>query len=666
MSVSTEGINLNLTSQVSTTITEKRVIKGDTKYSSTTIFINPCDALFNYSTTKTGSEKVVRSCHNYYIDKHLNQLSNCKRMPDIGDSLDKMATEYNCPGDPTSGLINGQPYAGKCGLSRRQPKTTPRFGLENTDDKWKRHMDSVSKLPKLSRQERFIPGLITLGILGIAAGPAVKTYHLTNANSDNIEKLADITNLHSGILNESTQFLDSFRQSIMEIEEWANEVEERLGDDTQSSRVDHSSLPRGKLANLVKNYIDWFNVQEKLLIDVNQAAAVKRIPAGLKTVLNVSNNFEIESNMSSLIECNYRIEDKNLLLELEFILPTVDENLEVLKVHASDHYSFNNITEDKGEEMCWSSYVGPSYVVLNKTNGCIRQLKRPKYDQAAIRGVTCNDQTNDLNDQSRRGLNWALDCSKESFASTDRIQISEINNQHKIYCYPFDLDIENETVPCPYSPFLLNAHSSYRIAGITHEGHHVNATLSRAIRSAREITANPRTRRSALPAEVTTAVPPTQPTTTSTTKQTIAKSTTTKPKLGDSLRTLGNQMNETLTKIKDSVKQLHGKFNLTKPDAFTFIEKPYELITGGLEKITNYLKSLSSLVGLLTGAIFLVVLMPLLELIILSYRVAKIPARLWLSSARRVKDRLTWTSNNSLPNPFRRRRKCWDDSIKMI
>lgn len=242
---------------------------------------------------------------------HTNALSTCELF-----LVREIPLSYDCRENHDSEPRGDEATAGKCDVTRRNTKTSlvPELELQNYQEAWNRHKKLADQMPTLVRQPRFIPllgWLTSIGLIGVMAGPGVKTYKLSQSNADNVEQLANVTEIHSKILKDTTTFFDQFRNSVSALHNWAEEVEERLGDNPMASRLNSDSIYRGKKASLVKTYMQWFDDQEKILIDVNRAAIQKKIPVSLKNMLNGSSNFATLTNLSTLFECSYRLEDKN-------------------------------------------------------------------------------------------------------------------------------------------------------------------------------------------------------------------------------------------------------------------------------------------------------------------------------------------------------------------
>ena len=670
-----EGRKLRITDPLTTVPSEYVYIKGDTRYRLTNTFYNPCESLFNYSTTITATQVLIKHCFEYYEQKLLKQLSNCNRLPTVGSDLTVIPLTYDCAGNYNSDSndqdTTDSAKAGKCTVTKRQQSESPDLSseLDQIAESWNRHKKRVNALPVLRREKRVIP-VIALFISLLTLGTSFKSMKIGNANSNDIEAIANVTNEHSQILKEATDFFEQVRDSISTIQNWSQDVEERLGSDPIDSKFNRDPIYRGKKANLVKNYMHWFETQEKLLLDINYAAAQRKIPPSLETMVNLTSNFKLATNWSRLFECNYQLVNKSLVLDLDFSLPTIDDNIEIMKVVPMNFYY--NLNDTDGEKSCWATYIGPTHVMHNTTSGCLTKLNFNQVYQQAVRAQTCNESLDDLH------LNndvWQQDpCTAKPPFLKERIQIHAIDGIHKIYCYPFDIEFDDEKQQCPNGTFLLDGHINYRIDSINHTGALIGSSVSRQIRSTRlnkqpnkRINALMRQKRSAIPATQATILHP-PPTTTSKPSE-ITTITTKGPEIVLTLRNITGKMNETLSTIKDHLNSLPKRLNITKEHLDQIISEPLDAFRDMIEYIGDHLKSLIPALGLFGGVMVVIMIMPAIEIVIVGARIIRIPINLWLGSVKRVSSKIASSSTTGemiASKFFNRRRRRWDDGDKMV
>lgn len=313
---SVQGRDLRMTDVLNTVPSDYVYVRGDTRYKLTNFFVNPCETLFNYSSSLTATETLIKHCFEHYEKKIMNSLSNCNRLPTVGPDLTNIPLSYNCVGNKDSGTGND-----RCTIIRNQIKGLKETELERVNLNWNKHKKKIDSLPVLRRGKRASPFLAVIAMSIYATGASYVASKKIEAHSNDIEAIMAQSNNHTAILKESTDFLEKYRDSISAINTWAQEVEDKLGKEDEESRFIKDPLYKGKRAHLVKTYMSWFESQEKLLSEINAAADIKRIPASLITMLNQTNHKQA-AKWSTLYDCSYHLENKSMILSLDFALPT--------------------------------------------------------------------------------------------------------------------------------------------------------------------------------------------------------------------------------------------------------------------------------------------------------------------------------------------------------
>ena len=192
------------------------------------------------------------------------------------------------------------------------------------------------------------------------------------------------------------------------------------------------------------------------------------------------------TNWGSLHNFSYQLVNQSVILYLDMTLPIIDKNVEILEVTPMEFY--NSKPAENGTEYCWNAYVGPHRLLQNKTDGCLDKLDERRFHNIAVRAQTCVSPKYPLADNEAWGNE---ECVSQLPCNQTRIQIVELEGAHKIYCYPFNIEIEGESQPCPILPFLLEGHLNYKIADVSHVGITIGAFINRQIRSADRSVAQP-------------------------------------------------------------------------------------------------------------------------------------------------------------------------------
>lgn len=616
-STSDAARHFRFTDPLSTKLSDQVYIKGDTRYKLSNLFANPCETLFKYSNTLIATEKLMKNCNDYYKRRIASIPTACAKLPTIGPDLDTIppiidCVSYTVPGKSTTDDIS-RIHAGKCEITRRLISQAPPLDIDNIEERWSRHKKRIDELKRLSREKRFIPIIASAALVlaGISLGGHNKAIKLTSHNAISIEKLTNRTNEHTEAIIEASEVMADLRNTDISIRTWAQEIEERL---------DEVTSIKGARANLSAIYIDWIDAQHNLLTEINWAASKKQVPPSIKPMLNLTDPLPT-TNWSTLFECSHRLINRSLILNLDFSIPTFDQNMEILEVVPMSFYS----TKESGNtiEYCWNNYIGPIKLLQNKTDGCLVKLDEKRVLNGAVRAQTCTGSKYPLGEGT-----WEREgCTSEAPRDSDRIQINDLDGLHKIYCFPFDIDIEGESEPCPMAPFAIPGHVNYNIGNLSHSGSFIDTEVTRHIRSTSR---HKRSKRSPVGLAVTTT----------TTTQGPTKPTDPPPaKQHEIVKTIDKytgRVNASIAKIQTVMKRITGPLNITRAQFESIFNEPLDLIGGTVTSLMDFLKTMGVTIGIMSGIMMMIALVPILELIIVGLKVAKLPANLWLGSARRV------------------------------
>lgn len=646
---------------VTTTQSNYVYVKGDARYKLTSLFMNPCEGLFKYSTTQEATNFLIRSCVEYYEKKLFGSISNCNQKPTIGPELKDISPLHECVEnqevDSDQHNKNRQ-TATRCDLSKRSSRLTTNYATEPiiSPSDWETHKKSISSIPIIKRDKRLVPFLVpglAIGLMMVMYGSNVRTYKLSEANNASISTVADITNKHTLAIQETTRFLDQVMNSIEVLQSWSQDVEDRMG--SESLYTGMSREGKGKRANLIKTYMNWFDSQANLLQEISSAARGRKIAPALNSQLNISSDFEKATNWSRLYDCNYQLVNKSLILELDFSIPILDQQVEIISLIPMDIYSMKNDSDGEAE-YCWNKYTGPRYMLHNKTNGCMTKLLENKVLNQAVRAQTCMEPTGELYQSTSNAEFWTQeDCMKNPTGTDSRIQIQELDGQLKIYCHPLEIEINGEILKCPELPFTIENHASFKVGNITHKGDLIDHSLTRQVRSTKSMLTK-RTKRSPIVTQSTDNSP------SSTTRD------SSKLKVGEVLSNLSSSLNITLVRIKDTVKGLPQQVNLTQADLDDLFTNPFGVLTDGLAQITQYIKTIGATLGLLSGVLLVLMLVPLIEVALVCIKIIGLPIKLWIGSAHRVSTRIRSISTSNIIQLSKKTfsKKNWKDHYRMI
>jgi hypothetical protein len=294
-------------------------------------------------------------------------------------------------------------------------------------------------------------------------------------------------------------------------------------------------------------------------------------------------------------------------------------------------------------------------------------LQENKGFDKTVRAQTCLTPKNILVDNPSD--NWKLSDCTTSTPELDesRVIIHMVDGTHKIYCYPYNISIEGgPEQPCPMNSFILESYAKFTIGNIRHLGNLYETNITRRTRSAtyenRTMTiyesldddfdqtceVNPETDSRANPHRTVVInlgspdddadkgrrfkrspiAPPSISNSISAPtliRTNPSEESTERPRIkaGETLRELSKNINFSLDAIRAGVEKLPGRLNFTQPDFDTIIDLPINMLNDSYHWIIEHLKSITSVIGFLTGCMIFVLIMPLVELIFFGIKAAK-------------------------------------------
>lgn len=123
-------------------------------------------------------------------------------------------------------------------------------------------------------------------------------------------------------------------------------------------------------------------------------------------------------------------------------------------------------------------------------------------------------------------------------------------------------------------------------------------------------------------------------------------------------------MNNTIMRMKETLKRLPDRINITQVEFDTLFSRPIEVFENTIDYLYNNLKTFGTWMGILVALTGLLVLMPALELFIFGLKLAKFPINLWIGSSKRVlfKTSSLW----KYPFKLKKTKGKWDENTKSI
>lgn len=313
------------------------------------------------------------------------------------------------------------------------------------------------------RVKRVAPLLVVIGA-SIVAGMSALSLGLSIRNTETEFDTENFLQKTLNIQDEAVVLFGELRHTLHNLKSWSPEVEKRL------SSIDASNKHRAFGAALINFYLETMTQQSKILNEVSKELEKKKISPKISHFMNETLWNEKAPPYSEVKGCNWMIKDESLLLLLRFTMPTIDPHIHILETVPMDFY---NKTENG---TCWMKYNGPKMVMYNDSSSCLQEITEYTYKSGIVRYTTCETERESISGEEL--YKWKQDsCEDEVHPHRQRIQARSINGMHKIYCYPFNITIDDKTTPCPDYPFELDSSENYRIANIHHLGRQVKRMI---------------------------------------------------------------------------------------------------------------------------------------------------------------------------------------------
>lgn len=412
--------------------TQYQFFDGDIEFKLKTVFMNPCETYFNYTSTSAWrNEMLTKECNLSFEKKLINSLSSCKRLETIGRNLTDIPVTVGCD-------------LGGCPAGHHR-------------------VNSITN----NRTKRLAPAIAIAGIL-VVSGLSTAGIVVAKNNADNINIMAEAMKKERELLNNGANLFNEFRKNIQSISQWNSEI------DAQIKRVEIYGELRTQIAALINNYEAYFNEFKPHLKDINKGFESGRVPASLRQLSNETLWDEPAAAWSTFYNCEYQLVNNSLTVNLHFNMPKRNPQIKIMEAVSMN---FFNATKDSlgNPSVCWMKYRGPKHVLVNTTNNCMTEVVEWATDGESVRAQYCASKEDEIKSD---GSLWEPEtCTPVPHSSKRIIQDKEVNGLHRIYCYLYNITIEGEHMPCPDHVFELEGRTTYRIANMEHSGSYVDRTV---------------------------------------------------------------------------------------------------------------------------------------------------------------------------------------------
>lgn len=544
---------------------ENTYFSGDTEFNLTVIFMNPCEKLFTHelfhSQPNISVATLRMDCENYYKKQMLKPFENCQPQD---SSVYEAYNETD---------LSMQDY-----ISRASKKETQ------------------TRLEKMRIKRH--PALAVVKYVGysILVGQTIKSTVDIKNNEENIKSIIDDRNKQRDLLEESGKLFTAIRRSLHSIKDWSKQVEERLN---ILIDLNHDPSEIKAAAARVSYYLTTIKDYRDILDSIDHTKSDAIVNPKVRDLFNTTLWHEPASKWSTFYNCTTKLVNESLLVNFHFNMPIRDNKMKVME---AVHIGFYNQTKSPSNEdsVCWMSYIGPQYVLINTTNGCMTDTVSWANKDGSIRSQTCKG----IEDQIRGDTKLFKEetCSSEVTPIKRRISDYEVNGIHRIYCYPFNITIENETYKCPTFVFEIEARKNFKVANFEHIGRYVEHTIMKDNDF-------------------------------HTSKTILQQLNINKIKINPINLTEVDEIHETFIQKLAKIPQ-----NLVFTKYFS-MNKLLEPISSLIDTAWSYVQTAGLIFAVIAGGFMLLLIAPVIEIAVLTITLLKIPLKLWKKSITRLSDK---------------------------
>lgn len=441
----------------------------------------------------------------------------------------------------------------------------------------------------ISRRHKRVPVLIPIVVVfTLLIRATAISIKQSSTNAENIEKVKKFAEQERQVLDEGLLLFKELKNSIHEIQQWSENIDSRVRKAKAYPGI------QSKVAGYVDAYEKMFDQQRQWIIDLDQAFQRKRVSTSLQTLSNETLWQEPAADWSTLRSCSQRSDDESLQFKLLFSMPKTSPEIVIM-----DSVAFNFYNASEPNSVCWMTYKGPTKVLANTTSNCLSEVYDHMIENGAVRSQLCVAHE-DLMKINTEKL-WLKDnCLANATRDERRVQDREYKGLHRIYCYPFNITIENQTHYCPDHPFELEGKTTYSVANLEHQGGTFNKEITQTskIHINREILS-------------------------------LLKVEDTKIK-AINLTNLNNVFTNYVTKLKELPKTIE----LKKLEGWLW--SPFEWMRGFWSWIESCIETIGIILAVAVGVFLLIIAAPVIELIFIGFGALKGFYRLYLSIVRKV------------------------------
>lgn len=320
-----------------------------------------------------------------------------------------------------------------------------------------------------------------------------------------------------------------------------------------------------------------------------------------------------EAKRAQLFNCSTSQDYEGVHLDLHFV--TAARPDPTIKFFRANYFNFYNTTIDERNHTskCWMSYSGPKHIMVNTTNDCMVEVDARTLTTHSKEIQLCERPSENLKAYASRMWHKEV-CTTDIIPQKERVQFQYFENTVRIYCFPFNISLDNLILPCPEFVFEIDSSIIHRVAGMELKGH--------------EIVPKPVLNSTSLLDEINSAL-----------KIDEIKISTTKM-----MGSIGNKVSETTNEVVDYIKGVPETIgNLTNTASKKLAEGAKAVtnkLTGGLtdalDTIWSYMKWAGIVLSVIASVVLLLLAAPVFELIFVAVRLIKVPYRKFIRLSSKI------------------------------
>lgn len=363
----------------------------------------------------------------------------------------------------------------------------------------------------------------------------------------------------------------------------------------------------------IQNYRYWFREYDKTFQRLNNQLAEGGLKADFPLWQNISITDEASGQLAQVFDCSREIDNLGLNLNLTFIAPKADPAIEFYEAVAFNFYNVTRIENKTRESICWMAYHGPKYIMVNTTNNCMTEVATELISNDSHAVPTCETPTNDLKDYASRMWHKEF-CTSDVIPMKSKIQIKHYNGYRRVYCFPFNLTLDNNEQKCPSYVFEIDSNANYKIADLEL----INETIGSKIKSTQMHLL--RDLRSTLKIDEI---------------QFGAKKFVSNigAFLNDSHKTVSGILTDGQSKISNFTSSVSSHISESAKNIQDKVSKGFK---SALDEIWSYIEWAGIVLSVIAAGFLLLLAAPILEILFVAIKVVKIPYRKSVASVTRL------------------------------